>query len=165
MFTDLLRAMTLIAAALLGVSGIGKLTAPRGAMGALAAQGLPAGRRVARTIGLVEVLVGTAAIVTLSPWAIGALALVYGGFAAFVWRAAQRGTSCGCLGERDTTARRGHALLDLAVAVGAVILAISEPHTTVDILGDQPLSGVPFVALIATGSALAHAWLAAEVTS
>lgn len=165
MFTDLLRATTLIAAALLGVAGVSKLIAPRGAMGALGAQGLPATRATACGIGTIEVLVGVAVITTLSPWSVGVLGLVYTGFAAFVWRAAQRGTSCGCLGPHETTARRGHALLNLLVAASAATLALGEPRATVDVLDGQPLAGVPFVALIATGAVLAHAWLAAEVTA
>lgn len=164
MFTDLLRATTLIAAALLGVAGVGKLIAPHGAMRALRAQGLPAGRAVAAAIGTAEVLIGSAVVLTLSPLALAALALVYVGFAGFVWRAARRGTPCGCLGERDATARLGHAALNAVVAVAATVLIFADRITTSDLLTDQPAAGVPFVALIVTGVALAHAWLAAEAT-
>ena len=65
-------------------------------------------------------------------------------------------SSCGCLGKIDTPPSVVHVAVDIAAsgaAVGAALAGASRVALP-DVLGDQPMLGVPFVLLVAVGVGL-----------
>jgi hypothetical protein len=151
-----------IAAVLLVVGGAAKAVRPRDTAQALTAVGirfprvLP-GRVVVRVGGAGEAIIGTAALLVGGPVLCALVALSYLAFAGFVLVALRTGapiSSCGCFGKVDTPPSVVHVVLDLAfagVAAGAAFVgAVALP----DVLGDQPLLGIPFLMLIVIGCSL-----------
>ena len=150
-----------IATVLLAVGGAAKAVRPRDTAQALTAVGihfprvLPA-RAVVRVGGAVEALIGTAALLVGGPVLCALVALSYLAFAGFVVVALRSGSpisSCGCFGKVDTPPSIVHVVLDLAfagVAAAAVVGDVALP----DVLGDQPLLGIPFLMLLVIGCSL-----------
>ncbi len=114
--------------ALLVVTGVAKLIRPGETSRAVAVFGLPSHPGVGFVIGLSEVLVGSAALVTANSLAFAIQALLYAGFVVWVVAALRLDTplsSCGCLGRDDTPPYWGHLTLDLLaflVSAGAAAL-------------------------------------------
>jgi len=146
----------LAACALLAVAGGAKLLRPANAGPAARALRLPSGPTAARALGAIELGVALAGVM-FGGWAAVAVAAGYGmlAVASFaLWRTAPA-TPCGCIGASSTTpASAGHVVVNtLAALIGAAAAAGGSP---LRVVADQPLLGVPFVALTALA-----AWLAA----
>jgi len=114
--------------ALLAVAGAMKISRPKYTAGALRAAGLPANDALVRLLGLAELGVGVAAVVTGSPVWAAATAAFYLGFAGFVVYALLSGapiSSCGCFGSPDTPPKVGHVVLDLSAAGVAIAVNLN----------------------------------------
>jgi hypothetical protein len=147
----------LAACALLAIAGLGKLRHPTSARAAARALGLPHAVAVVRALGAVELTVAGAGAFA-GGWAAGTVAGLYALLAVAavrLWKGAP-GTPCGCLGRSDATAGIGHVLVNWACA-GVALVAAFGPRPA-SVLAEQPLVGVPFIALVACA-----AWLAALV--
>lgn len=108
-----------IGAGLLVLAGIAKLRRPSATTAALRLVGLPEDVRAVRMLGLVEVVVGAAALAVGGIW-FAALAALYLGFVVVVVRARTDATSCGCFGTEDEVPMTSlHLAVDVAVAVAA----------------------------------------------
>jgi len=151
-----------IAAVLLAIGGAAKAVRPRDTALALTAAGirfpraLP-GRVVVRIGGAVEAVIGVAALLVGGPVLCALVAVSYLAFAAFVALALRTGapiSSCGCFGKVDTPPSLVHVVLDVAFAGVATAAAIVGDVALPDVLGDQPLAGVPFLLLLAIGCSL-----------
>jgi hypothetical protein len=151
-----------IATVLLAVGGAAKSVRPRDTAQALTAVGirfprvLPA-RVVVRVGGAAEAVIGTAALLVGGPVLCALVALSYLAFAGFVVVALRSGapiSSCGCFGKVDTPPSIVHVVLDLAFAGLAAAAAVVGDVALPDVLGDQPLLGIPFLMLIVIGCSL-----------
>jgi len=151
-----------IAAVLLAVGGAAKAVRPRDTAQALTAVGirfprfLP-GRVVVRVGGAVEAVIGAAALVVGGPVLCALVAVSYFAFAGFVLVALRTGapiSSCGCFGKIDTPPSIVHVVLDLAFAGVAAAAAVVGDVALPDVLGDQPLLGIPFLMLLVIGCSL-----------
>lgn len=107
---------------------------------------------LARVIGAGEIVVAVAAIGFGSrPLALLVFA-AYLAFAAFTLRLIARSdgqADCGCFGADEAPATHLHVALDLGAASFAALAALAPPGSIGSVLADQPLSGVPFLALVA----------------
>ena len=151
-----------IATVLLAVGGAAKAVRPRDTAQALTAVGirfprvLPA-RVVVRVGGAVEAIIGIAALLVGGPVLCALVALSYVAFAGFVLVALRTGapiSSCGCFGKVDTPPSIVHVVLDLAFAGVAAAAAFVGDVALPDVLGDQPLLGIPFLLLLVIGCSL-----------
>lgn len=141
-----------IAAALLVLSGGYKIYDPAPTVGALTAGRLPSGRWAAYTLGTVEIVAALAGTV-MGGAASLTVAAVYLAFAAFVAYALLRRLplqSCGCFGKADTPPTWGHLVFNLfsAGVAGAIATKATAP---IEVLADQPLAGVPYLAFVGLG--------------
>jgi len=151
-----------IAAVLLAVGGALKAVRPRDTAQALTAVGLrfPAffpARAVVRVGGAVETAIGVGALLTGGPVFAALVAASYLVFAAFVTVALRSGasiSSCGCFGKVDTPPSAVHVVVDLVAAAVAVGAAIVGDVALPEVLGDQPLLGIPFLVLVVIGCSL-----------
>jgi len=149
----------LIAATLLAAGGVLKAAHPLDTANALRAVGLPGAPPLVRAGGVAEALVGLAALATGARAAAVLLAVSYAAFAGFVLVALRRGTplsSCGCFGKDDTPPTRLHVVLNLGAALAGVAVALNPGAGLVDVVGSQPLAGVPFLALLGCGVSFAY---------
>jgi hypothetical protein len=161
----------LVACGLLALAGAAKAARPGDTARALweLASAARSGSRV-RLTGLVWVVRVLAAI----EGALGVAGLVYPhrpiavvvtfsylAFAVFVLYARARGGSlatCGCFGSPDTPPTVLHALVDVALASGALGLVVASPAgTIVGVLEGQAFDGWPLVAASAVTGVLAFA--------
>ena len=151
-----------IAAVLLAIGGALKALRPRDTAQALTAVGLrfpsffPA-RAAVRVGGAVETVIGVGALLTGGPVFAALVAASYLAFAVFVVVALRSGapiSSCGCFGKVDTPPSIVHVVIDLAAAAVAVGAAVVGDVALPDVLGDQPLLGIPFLLLIVIGCSL-----------
>lgn len=137
--------------ALLALAGISKLLRPIPTVGALRLAGFPSSVLLVRCLGLTEVTVGVAGVITGSPvWALAA-ALLYGSFAFFVIYALNRRlpiSSCGCFGATETPPSALHVIVNLT-AVLTLIGATMFPIGPWGGMGDESLRyAIPFVILV-----------------
>ena len=129
-----------------------KLIDPAPTRGALKAAGLPAGTPGAYAVGLVEVGAGLAGTI-VGGWASLSVVLIYISFAAFVGYALWRKLpiqSCGCFGREDTPPTLGHIVFNSVSALAAFGI-FTTGRIPAEVLLDQPLRGVPYVAFVALG--------------
>lgn len=145
---------------LLILTGIAKLRRPGDTSRALAALGFPNHRSTGFMIGLVEIGVGGAALMTGSRVALFGQGVLYASFAVWIGVALARDlpiASCGCLGTDDTPPYWGHLTLDIAAVVLSVAAAftVSSPlfaGTTIELVGTTLLVGVgSFLAWLVIG--------------
>jgi hypothetical protein len=147
-----------IAAILLVLGGVLKALRPGDTANALRGVGIPMGSVVVRIGGAVEAGIGIWALVTADRAAAVLVALSYLGFTVFVLVALLRDApiaSCGCFGKEDTPPSWVHVGVNLAAVVAATTVAVDPGAGLPEILGDQPLAGIPFLLLTATGAFLA----------
>ena len=138
-------------ALLLVIAGVAKLARPRATVAALAAAGFRAHPLVGRAIGVGEIALAAAAVLSGSRPLALVVAAVYLAFAAFTIRIIARSggkADCGCFGAAQAPATNAHVALNLGAAAIAATAAAFPPGTLASVLGDQPLAGVPFVALV-----------------
>ncbi len=149
----------LIACALLVGAGVAKAVRPAGTARALA-ELMP--MRFATMVAAVrfgavlEALVGLVALVVprSAPAALVALSFTF--FGGVVLYARTRGgalASCGCFGTLDTPATGLHVVIDIALAVSAVVVAVSGTSGTLgSVLSHQPLHGLPLIGASGVGT-------------
>jgi len=151
-----------IAAVLLAAGGAAKAVRPRDTARALTAVGvrfprmLP-GRVVVRIGGAIEAAIGVAALLVGGPVLCALVAASYLAFAGFVVVALRSGapiSSCGCFGKVDTPPSMVHVVLDVAFAGVAAAAAFTGGVALPDVLGEQPLLGIPFLVLLVLGCSL-----------
>lgn len=153
-----------IAATLLLVGGALKARRPDDTARALRGVGFPASNGLVRAGGVVEAIIGASALATGNRLSASLLALSYVAFVAFVGLALQRHapiSSCGCFGRAETPPSPLHAILNLAAAGVGVAVALRPRIGFIHVLSDQPLLGVPYLALVALGASLAFLSLSA----
>jgi len=151
----------LVACVLLAGAGVVKAIDPITTVGALRGVGLRIPNGVVRVGGAFEAALAIAAALTGAPILALAVGVSYVAFSAFVvvalmWKLPIG--SCGCFGRVDTPPSRGHVVLN----VGAVVACIGAAGASGDAgllhgLGDLPLAGIPFLALVGLGAYAAFA--------
>jgi hypothetical protein len=147
-----LEAWFFIAAALLVLSGGSKLIDPAPTRGALETARLPAGAGTVPSLAVAEIAAGFTGII-LGGWGAAAVGLIYLGFAGFVFYALQRRLpiqSCGCFGRPDTPPTWWHFGFNL-ISFGVGLSLAFTGRSPVDLLSDQPLAGIPYLAFVALG--------------
>jgi hypothetical protein len=158
---DVVIAIHAAAAVLLMIAGLAKLGRPAPAAELVTTLGLPAPLSGVRALGLLEVALALAALAVggRSPaMAVGGLYLL---FALVVVRALSLGaSSCGCFGRADTPPSWVHVLGNTGFAIASFV-TVAADRSPVDVMGDQPAAGVPFVALIGVLAGLAIVTLTA----
>jgi hypothetical protein len=143
-----------IAAALLAIGGGFKAVSPNDTANALRGVGLPGSRLLVRAGGALEVAIGVFAIVSGGRVGAAFVAASFVGFAAFVAVALVRGvpiSTCGCFGKADTPPSLVHVSFNVAAAAVAIALVVDPVGGIADTVSRQPLSGIPYVLLVATG--------------
>ena len=144
-------------AVLLVVTGVPKLTRPEATARAISAIGLPAHRSLGRAVGVAEVGIGIAALLVGGSLAAAAVAVIYAGFAGFIFIAmrSEKAKSCGCFGDEVTPPNYIHLGIDIAAAAVAGVLVFRPIGDLVTIMGDTPWAGFPLVLLVLIGTWLA----------
>jgi hypothetical protein len=143
-----------VVAAVLVVSGLAKWITPAPTVTLLGALGLPASGWVARIVGALEVVVGAAALLIGGRVAAAIVSVLYLAFAVVVVRARRAGApSCGCFGAGSAPPSWLHVWVNLVSALLAAA-AVGAGTTFLDLLRDQPASGVPFAILMTSGVVL-----------
>jgi len=148
-----------IASALLVAGGLLKSVHPDDTATALRESGVPASRLLVRVGGVVEAVLGAAALATGSRVTAVLVALSYVAFAGFVARALRHHTplaTCGCFGKEDSPPTRLHVVLTAAAAAAAVAVAVQPGVGIGTVVQHQPLGGVPFLLLLLCGVAFAY---------
>ena len=152
---------SLLVAGLLFTAGCAKLVRPDSTARALCAAGPTRCRGVARGIGLVEIAIGSWAIVLPSRASGAALAGVYlafAGFVAFLLVRRPGTSSCGCAGAREIPPSGIHLVANLVAAGVGVAAAFAPPRAIGPFVASLGWSSVPFAAgLIAAGALAAVA--------
>ena len=123
------------ASLLLLVAGAAKTADPSRTAGALSALGWPSSTAAVRAgavaeaaLGALGLLVGGAVVALL-------VAASFAGFALFVAAALRSGTpvgSCGCFAREDTPPHPRQVAVDVGLAAGAVVAAVTAPDALVD---------------------------------
>ena len=142
----------LVAATLLVVAGAMKAVDPVMTTGALRRLGVPVPGLLVRIGGALEVVIGVVAVLTGALLPVLLVALSYALFTVFVVVALVRHVpigSCGCFGKIDTPPSLVHLAVNLGAVVTAVAVALRDGGGIGDVLADQPLLGLPFLALCA----------------
>lgn len=157
---DVPTAMLHLVAAALVISGLDKIRAPRPATEAWRTAGLP-GRRLGErlpgtVVGIVEVVVGAAAVITGSVPAAVAVAVLYLAFAGFLKLLSSRDATagCGCFSASTAPPGPAHLVLDVGAAAAAVTAAVAGALPASEILRDGPAVAIPYALLLATGAFL-----------
>ena len=153
-----------LSAALLLVSGGAKLADPAPTSGALRGAGFASGRGLVYLLGAAELAAGGWSLLAGGTGAGWAVAILYAGFGWFVALAIRRRlpiASCGCFGKIDTPPSTVHLILNTAGVVGGIWAAANRSPSLVAVLGDQPLSGLPYLVFLAAGTYAAFLLLTA----
>ena len=137
-------------------SGVAKIVSPDGFAALLRSLGLPHRRSLAVLAGVVEVVLGTAALLIGGIVLAALVALAYATFAVVVLLARRSGAEdCGCFGARSAPPSALHAVVNLVSASVAAAIALTGDVPWIgEVLADQPALGVPYLIALATG-----AWL------
>lgn len=141
-----------IVCTILGLGGVAKVWAPLPARRALRGVGAEVPVAAVRLLGGAEVALACAGAFragTILPMMVG---MAYVAFAAFVvlMLRSDAGTSCGCFGSASAPPSVLHVVANL-VSAGVAFAAIGLAGLP-DVLGDQPVEGVPLMALVVVGS-------------
>jgi uncharacterized membrane protein YphA (DoxX/SURF4 family) len=154
---DVLIGALHVVAAVIIVGGVAKVVAPDAFASLLRSLGLPSDRSLARATGVLEVVLGSAAVLAGGRWAAAVIASVYGVFAVTILLARRAGaSSCGCFGVAAAPPGPVHVVVNLTSAAIALAAAlVADVPSLASTLTDQPLAGVPYLLTVATG-----AWLA-----
>ena len=148
-----------IAAALLMIAGLPKITEPGDTVRATRGVGLPTGDTMVRLLAISELLVGLAVLTVGGAIPALLLTVLYAGFAGFIVLAMTRDgaiASCGCFGKADTPPTYAHLFLNTAaVGVGVASIVVA-PRGLVELIGDQPAFGIPFIGFVLVGAWLGY---------
>jgi hypothetical protein len=142
----------LVAATLLVVAGALKAYDPIMTTGALRRIGLPVPGWAVRAGGALEVVIGIVAVLTGATIPALLVAASFALFTAFVVVALVRHVpigSCGCFGKVDTPPSLVHVGVNAGAVVTALAVALGPGGGIGEVLADQPLLGLPFLALVA----------------
>jgi len=146
---SVLTAAFQILAGVIAVGGAAKIVSPDGFSSLLRTLGLPSGRGLARASGVAEVALGATALVVGGTIAAALVAATYAVFAIVVVLARRAGAeSCGCFGAATAPPSSVHVVVNAVSAIIAIAAAIGGPASLTDSLVDQPLLGVPYLAMI-----------------
>ncbi len=148
---------------LLFASGAGKITRPQPTERSLRGVGLPSRRWFVLTIGLVEIVAGTAALVVPGPVPAIAVAIMYAAFAGFVVLVLRSDSDvgCGCFGGNDDEPPGWlHLGVVLAASVASAASAGSDA-ALVDVVADDLGVGIATAVSAATLAVLARGVLTA----
>ena len=148
---DALVGPVTVAAAVLALGGVAKVLRPIPTAGALRALGLPGPVTGVRALGVGELVVGVAAVVTAASALVAVVAVAYLAFAGFVAAARRAGTdiqSCGCFGTVDTPPSLVHLVVNLGFAAVAATAAVVGIPSLGALLTDQPAGGLPYALLV-----------------
>ena len=137
------------------VAGLAKVTTPSPTATALRILRVPSPLIAARVLGVTEIVLAAAAILTGAAvlWAL--VAVAYAAFTVFVLWALQADEavgSCGCFGQEDTPPTPGHAAFNAAAAALAG-LAIADP-VRLDAFDGSAFEGILLGVLVLTGVSL-----------
>ncbi len=106
---------------------------------------------------MTEIVVAAAALGWGGTFAAAAVGLLYLSFAGFVaWALARKLPlqSCGCFGRADTPPTLVHVIVNLLASAAAFFMASTGGTFLLDVLGNQPAAGVPYLVFLAIGTAL-----------
>lgn len=158
----LLVALTVPAALLAVLGGLGKLVAPRGAADAMRAAGIASGPALVRALAALECGLGAAVLLVASPAPRALLAATYAGFVAFALRSIARRSSagCGCFGTSGAPAGWRHVTVDGVLAL-ALLCSVHAAWYPRDLPGRLQGGAGSLVLLVGVASAA----LAATVLS
>ena len=147
----------LAGAVLLLVAGIAKLASPSSTVGAMRGAGLPSAPALVRGLALVEVIVGTTAVLVNGRLPAWGVALCYAGFAVFLTVGMLRGTadSCGCFAGDRARPTPTHVVVDCVVATVAVAVALGSTSTSLP-SAVRAGQGFPVTALVVVAAALTY---------
>lgn len=148
----------LVACALLILSGIQKLRAPRRAADSLRRVGAPASLLGVRILAIAEVAIGVAAALRPSGLTAGLVALTYAAFFGFLVLDRRTGApaDCGCFGDVEAPAGRLHLALDAAACGAAVLAALSPPPGVGWLLARPALEALALTSGIAAAALAAY---------
>lgn len=155
-----LTSVALLASSLLLLAGAMKVVDPAMTVGALRALRVPAGAGLVRAGAAAEGALGVAALVVGGRLLWVLVACSYAAFAVFVIAAIRAGTmvgSCGCFGREDTPPHWSHVVLNLAITLAVLAVAIWSPGAALSALQWDGGLGALVVALTALAMYLAHA--------
>ncbi|MYH87535.1 MAG: hypothetical protein F4125_02745 [Acidimicrobiaceae bacterium] len=141
---DVVIALHVSAALLLVLAGVAKMFRPVPTTDLLASFGLPKVTALVVAIGAAESSVCIAALVVGGPILAAVTGALYLGFLAVVWRALAVGaTTCGCFGRVDSPPSWLHVVGNAGFAVVSFVAVAGD--TPMQVMGDQPASGIGFV--------------------
>jgi hypothetical protein len=158
------HALAHLSAAVLVLSGIAKVRQPTALVLPLRQLRLPATRRTARAIGVVEVAVGIIALLTSHAASMAALAAVWLGLLGAA-AALTRGPNvdCGCFGEASRPVGPMHLVVNAVFSVAAVASTF-DPAPPIWDLPDAPVLGTAtYVLLLVAGAGAVSAMLTAPL--
>jgi hypothetical protein len=123
--------VALSCAALLVASGIPKLRQPEATVAALRSVGVTRmGATGARLLTMIEITIGSTAVVLGGRWPDAAVSAVYIGFSVFLILALRQSTgSCGCTGRVDTPPTLAHLVMTTLFAIGSAAAAVNGGKT------------------------------------
>lgn len=152
----LLDAAVHVAALVLAVAGVAKLTDPRPVTRSLAAARLPSSPLVGRLIGTGEVVVGGGALAVGGRLAAVALGAWYVAFVVYLVSNRLRGLDvpCGCIGESDRPAGPAHLVVDLLAGTVAFAAVARPVAGAADWLDEGGLGIAVLVAIVAISAAI-----------
>lgn len=156
-----LSAAVTVLALLLVHAGVVKLWRPEAAGAALAAAGLPSASPAPQLVGVSEIVIGGAALVTGHPVAFTLLGVTYAVFAGFSVRQRSRGAGCGCFGEPTAEVSGSHIGLDVVGAVAGLGAAAAAAPAPLALAAEGPLVAVLTVLLAGTAVAAVQLLVAA----
>lgn len=145
--------------ALLALGGALKVVRPEETATALAALRFPAQNWLVRTLGVLEVTIGTLAFTSATALLSALTAVTYVAFAGFVLLARHSSTpvqSCGCFGKAETPPSMIHVAFNLAAAAIAGLIAVRPIPVVGELLADQPNGPIPLLALTAVAVYLVY---------
>jgi hypothetical protein len=146
-----------LASALMVVSGVLKLRHPESVIPLLTVIRVPAAMQRGRAVGLLEVALGSAAVVTGAIPIIAAEAVCFASFAlaiSYVLAARIPLSSCGCAGARQTPPSVVHVLVDIAATLGTAMAAVVHPTPIGEMWPRLELLGIPTIVGIVTAVSL-----------
>lgn len=149
---DLFALMLAVASVLLVAAGAGKLVGPAPTAAALRGIGVRVPEAAVRGLGVVEIALGGAALLSSAALPAVGVALVYGGFTAFVVVALRRAVpGCGCFGSAGAAPSWAHAGFNVVLACGALAAGLGGARSTRDLVADHPIAVVPIAAGVVAG--------------
>jgi uncharacterized membrane protein YphA (DoxX/SURF4 family) len=140
-----------VASLLLIIAGIAKVRQPQQTAVAMRDLGVPGGgSTAARALGLGEVVLGAAALLTGARPVAALVAATYAVFALVIVRTGRdrRLADCGCFGATVTPPSPLHAATNVVLAASATTAAAVGVPSLGELLGEQPWAGLPYVALL-----------------